>query len=268
MSEARFANLPIADIRLGKNVRIDLRDIDKLTASIRARGVRQPITVVPDETGQGAEVLVGFRRLEAAKRAGLDTIPCMLRHRPRSAERIVDQLTENLQRSDMTVLEVALAYKELLDAGMTVAQIAKMAGYTDTWVNRTLRLLAMPECVQQAAHAGIIPATKATDIPMPMLTADGATDRLAAAIHESGKHGLAEWYRGEYDRQRATEEGRAPVAAPIDKQTANRLAPGMWRLTVLLNIELRQPTLDCAQAANMTVGDWIDLILREAVGLD
>lgn len=280
MSEMKFANLPVAEIRQGVNVRLDLRDIDALTASVRARGVRSPITVVPDESGTGAEVLIGFRRLEAAKRAGLKTIPCMLRPRARSMERVADQLTENLQRSDMTVLELALAYRELLDGGMTCAQIGKIVGYTETWVKRTLRLLDMPECVQRAAHEGVIAATRATDIPLHMFDAEGAVDRLALALTERGREGLAEWFHDEHERQRdaareracladaGSDNGLAAVSEPLNKATANRLAPGTWRLTVLCGIELRAPILKAARDAGRTPGEYVEEMLRAAVGLD
>lgn len=242
-SDVKFALLPIESITSGENVRVDLRDLDDLADSIRQRGMLQPLVVVPSVAGDGAELLIGHRRFAAAKRAGLERVPCLLKTRGPVKSRVLDQLAENLSRSDMTVLEKALAYEQLAESGMTNLQIGQSVQRSDEWVKRTRNLLLMPECVQRAAHEGVIGATRALDIPLSYFDNEGAAERLEVLLESEGGDGLHTWYRGEYAWESKKEKAAhptptAPVLSAIERESEEkRTKAAAWRAAVSIVLE-------------------------------
>ncbi len=135
------------------NPRKDLGDLTELTDSIKAKGVLQNLTVVPfwskttgagcDDPKQQAEmgylVVIGNRRLEAAKTAGLKTLPCIIANMS-PAEQVQTMLLENMQRSDLTVYEQAQGFQMMLDLGDTVDGISEKTGFSKTTVRRRLKM--------------------------------------------------------------------------------------------------------------------------------
>jgi ParB family chromosome partitioning protein len=124
-----------------------------LAASIRERGVLQPILVTPDGGG-GYVIVAGERRWRAARRVGLETIPAIVRDlEPR--DRVELALVENLQREDLNAIEEAKGYRELAeDFGLTHAEIAASVGRNRSTVANTLRLLELPVEVQGLVESG------------------------------------------------------------------------------------------------------------------
>lgn len=146
-----IVEIPVGDIQEHpRNPREDLGDIDSLTASIRANGVRQNLTVIPrreveDATGpQPWVVVIGHRRLAAARDAGLATVPCATAHMDRITQ-VETMILENTQRSDITPIEEARAYQGLLDLGGDVASIAERTGRSMDYVRSRLRIAAIPD---------------------------------------------------------------------------------------------------------------------------
>ncbi|MHB8458718.1 MAG: ParB/RepB/Spo0J family partition protein [Candidatus Limnocylindrales bacterium] len=128
--------------------------IDELAASIREHGVLQPILVT--EVLDGYQLVAGERRLQAARLAGLERIPAVVRQ---LAER--DQLelalVENIQREDLNPMEEAHAYRQLMDVfAMTQEQIALRVGRARSTIANTLRLLDADPAVQVAVADGSI----------------------------------------------------------------------------------------------------------------
>lgn len=135
------------------NPRKDLGDLTELTDSIKAKGVLQNLTVVPfwfkttgvgcDDPKQQAEmgylVVIGNRRLEAAKAAGLKTLPCIIANMS-PAEQVQTMLLENMQRTDLTVYEQAQGFQMMLDLGDTVDGISEKTGFSKTTVRRRLKM--------------------------------------------------------------------------------------------------------------------------------
>src|SRR4030095_8848957 len=106
---------------------------------IRAQGVLQPLLVTPDGV-----VVAGHRRLAAARIAGLDDVPVGLRElAPVQQQEIM--LVENLQRQDLSAVEEARAYRRLLDAGHTTAQLARRIGTTAARIHARLGLLKLDD---------------------------------------------------------------------------------------------------------------------------
>ncbi len=145
--------------------RIDPEGLKALAASIREHGVLQPLIV--SEVAPGRYVLIaGERRWRAARMAGLETVPALIREAtPR--QRLELALIENLQRDDLDPLEEAEAYRELAERfGLTQAQIAERVGKSRSAVANALRLLQLPDPIRASLAAGEITAGHARAILM------------------------------------------------------------------------------------------------------
>ena len=131
------------------NPRKDVGDVTELAESIKANGVLQNLTVVPligeitkKRDGESYRVIIGHRRLAAAKLAGLEELPCVVVEMS-EREQLSTMLTENMQRSDLTVYEQAQGFQMMLDMGDTVEDIAEKSGFSTTTVRRRVKLLEL-----------------------------------------------------------------------------------------------------------------------------
>ncbi|MEO8162201.1 MAG: ParB/RepB/Spo0J family partition protein, partial [Ilumatobacteraceae bacterium] len=134
-------------------IHFDEDTLSELSASIRAIGLLQPILVRPGKGGR-YELIAGERRWRAATRAGLTVIPAIIRISD-DVSSVEQALVENLHRQDLTPLEEAAAYKQLLDDfGMTHEDIAKKVGRSRSAITNSVRLLALPAAIQQLLANG------------------------------------------------------------------------------------------------------------------
>lgn len=127
------------------NPRKELGDLTDLAGSIKANGVFQNLTVVPDDPTSSCTdftVIIGHRRLAAAKMAGLTEVPCVVTEMT-AKEQVQTMLLENMQRADLTVYEQAQGFQMMLDMGETVESIAEGCGISQTTVRRRVRLLEL-----------------------------------------------------------------------------------------------------------------------------
>ena len=135
----------------------DEADLAELTHSVREFGVLQPVVVRVNEDG-AFELIMGERRTRAARAAGVDTIPAIVRETS-DDELLRDALLENLHRSELNPLEEASAYQQLLeDFGITQEQLADRIGRSRPQISNTIRLLRLPVAVQQRVAAGVLSA--------------------------------------------------------------------------------------------------------------
>ena len=142
--------------------RFDDESLAELAASLKEVGVLQPIVVTRGD--QGYVLIAGERRWRAAKRAGLETIPAVVRGTAGDTT-LVEALVENVQRRDLTPLEEAHAYKQLLeDYGMTQDQVADRVGKSRPAVSNTLRLLQLPGPIQTMVDSGALSAGHARSL--------------------------------------------------------------------------------------------------------
>ena len=145
----RFEEVPVSAIR--PNTHQPRRSfgeagIRELAASIREVGILQPLVIRATESG--FELIAGERRLRAAKEAGLDRVPVLIRQAAES-ESMELALVENLQREDLNPLETAAAYQALMDSfGFTKEQLAERLGKSRTAVTNTLRLTRLPASIR------------------------------------------------------------------------------------------------------------------------
>ncbi len=135
------------------NPRKNIGDVTELAESIKARGILQNLTVVPAENGMYT-VIIGHRRLAAAKQAGLTEVPCAVVDMDYKTQ-LSTMLLENMQRSDLTVYEQAQGMQMMFDLGVSVAEIVEKTGFAETTVRKRLKIATLPtEQMQQAVERG------------------------------------------------------------------------------------------------------------------
>ena len=133
----------------------DKEKIEQLSASIKESGVIQPILVRRLENGRYS-IVAGERRWQAAKQAGLQFIPAIVRDFS-DQEALKIAIIENIQREDLNILEEAEAYKRLIDEyGYTQEKISEEIGKSRSHVANTIRLLSLPEEVKEFLVKGQI----------------------------------------------------------------------------------------------------------------
>ncbi len=158
--ESALLDLPISSIRPNPNQprsHFDEEELSSLTASIRAVGILQPVLV----RGVGLdeyELIAGERRWRAARRAGLQTIPALVRTVDDVAS-VEQALIENLHRANLNPMEEAGAYQQLIDDfGLTHEQMALRVGRSRATISNTLRLFQLPPSIQRLVIDGQLSA--------------------------------------------------------------------------------------------------------------
>lgn len=128
-----------------KNVRKTYAGIDELADSIRAQGVLQNLTVVPEPGSTGNYwVVIGNRRLTAARAAGIKTLPCTVTEMSEK-DQISTMLLENMQRSDLSAIEQAQGFQLMLDLGETEESISEKTGFSRTTVRHRVNLAKLDQ---------------------------------------------------------------------------------------------------------------------------
>ncbi|MFM8155419.1 MAG: ParB/RepB/Spo0J family partition protein [Actinomycetes bacterium] len=134
------------------NVRRHIGNVDDLAKSIKAQGILQPLVVVPE--GDRYLLIAGRRRLAAARQAGNEAAPCVVRDIGSKAAQIEMMLVENLQRRDLTPTEEAAAYSQLELLGVPVAHMAQATGITKSTIEARMRLMDLPEKHRERVDEG------------------------------------------------------------------------------------------------------------------
>ena len=151
-----ITNLPIESIKPNRyqpRKTIDPEKLAELTESIKENGIIQPLIVTKTSSSE-YELVAGERRLEAAKQAGLEKVPVVIRSVSKK-EQLQLALIENIQREDLNPVEEAIAYNTLVeDFGLTHSQISVIVGKDRATVTNSLRLLKLPEEVKQMLVSG------------------------------------------------------------------------------------------------------------------
>lgn len=165
----------------------DSTGLDDLAESIRAQGVVQPIVVTPKQTSPGDPpageaaryvIIAGERRWRAAQRAGLERVPVVVREIDNDRQMLEMALVENLQRADLNAVEEAEAYRTLGETfELSQEEIAARVGKGRTTVTNALRLLRLPEEIQDFLREGRLTAGQAR----PLLAIPERKDQLELA---------------------------------------------------------------------------------------
>ncbi len=151
------ADLPLEAIRPNPyqpRTDIDEESLEELAQSIRKNGMLQPVIV--RQRGDFYELVAGERRWRAARMAGLSAVPAMVRNVP-DQDMIRLALVENLQREDVNPIDAARSYERLcLEFGMTQDGVAEAVGKSRASIANTMRLLSLPEGVQEDVQKGVL----------------------------------------------------------------------------------------------------------------
>lgn len=205
------STLPIAKIKPNKDQPrkvFDPDDLAELSDSIKQNGVIQPLLV--RKKGAAYEIVAGERRYQAAKLAGLKELPVVIREIDDN-EVLKLALIENLQRADLTPLEEARGYRALIDEqGLTQEELAKTLSKSRSAITNTLRLLDLPERVQDLVAEGSLSA--------------GHARAILAVPSEEGRIKLAEKVCSEHLSVRQT-ESLAPLFSVSQSDEKVRRAP-------------------------------------------
>jgi ParB family chromosome partitioning protein len=220
----KFEELPTSAIR--PNTRQPRRSfpeagIQELAASIREVGILQPLVVRSTESG--FEMIAGERRLRAAKEAGLDRVPVLIRQAGEN-ESMELALVENLQREDLNPLETAAAYQALMEGfGLSKEQLANRLGKSRAAVTNTLRLAQLPERIRVLLEEGKLTEGHARAL-LGLETEEQMVD-LAQRIQEErlSVRRTEELVREYLSGARETPQTRERSETPVEFDEASRL---------------------------------------------
>lgn len=138
---------------------MESESLQQLAASIREKGIIQPLLVRKMEIGGGYELIAGERRLQASKLVGLERVPVVVKDDTTKSDRLELAIIENIQRQNLNALEEAEAYGRLMhEFGHTQEDVAKKVGKERSTVANTLRLLQLPEYAKSDLMSGAISA--------------------------------------------------------------------------------------------------------------
>ena len=231
-ADATFQTVAVASIHPNQyqpRGHFDEESLDALTASVRELGVLQPLLVRQD--GDKYELIAGERRWRAAKRAGLQDVPVIVRKADDTAS-LEQALVENLHRQDLNAIEEAAAYQQLVDDfSFTQAKIAKRVGKSRSAVANILRLLTLPTAVQRLVSENRLTAGHARAI---VAVEDEATQVAVAqrAVDESlTVRDVERLIKGEVIDGGDADSGK-PSGSP-----SSRPAPGTTRPAAVLELE-------------------------------
>jgi len=207
----------------------DHRQLQELADSIKEHGIIQPLILTAEENlpeGQAYALIAGERRLKAAKLAGLERVPAVLRETS-SQDQLVVALIENVQRADLNPLETAAAYADLSkEFGLTHQEIGERVGKSRTAVTNTLRLLDLPDVVQQALRKGQISSGHAR----ALLTLESLPSQTAALqtvltkdLNVRQTESLVKRLQGQKEHKPSPPKGKSPELTALEEELRNAL---------------------------------------------
>jgi ParB family transcriptional regulator, chromosome partitioning protein len=253
---AALQDLPVASIepnRFQPREHFDDEALSALSDSIRELGVLQPILVRPLDD-ERFELVAGERRWRAARRAGLSTIPALVRTVGDTTS-LQQALVENLQRENLTALEEAAAYQQLLeDFDLTQEQVAARVGRSRSAVANTIRLLQLPAAVQRLiAEARLSPGHARALLASPDRSLQEQLARLAVA------EGLTVRQLEERVRQSLLRDQEPPATPPMG---ASAPSTGASTPTALPDVASAPPEVGAAVDA-LEASDEQPVMARE-----
>jgi ParB family chromosome partitioning protein len=215
--EEAVRTLPVTSLRpnrLQPRTFFDEAGIEELAESIRSQGLIQPLVVKPEPDGSFS-IVAGERRWRAARRAGLESVPVVVREVADDRELLELALVENLQRSDLNVLEEAEAYLALQEKfGLSQEEVAVRVGKGRPTVANALRLLKLPEEVQELLREGQLTAGQARPL-LALPTAEEQVDLALRAVREGLSARDLERLTAPKDREKPKKK-----PAPVEVHTA------------------------------------------------
>jgi ParB family chromosome partitioning protein len=213
--EGGITQIPVESIQRNPRQpreKFDLEELENLAASIREHGVIQPLIVSPSKNGVYT-LIAGERRLQAARKAGLKTVPVVIRHA--TDQQLLElALIENIQRADLNAIEEAEAYQHLeKEFKLSHEEIASRVGKNRSTVTNTLRLLEASAAVKQALVNGQI--TEGHARAMLKLSAKAQEELLNKIITLDFSVRTTEMLAKKYSGQRPASKRRSSPSADV-----------------------------------------------------
>lgn len=164
-----------------RNVRADLGDLSELAASIRTRGVQQPLVVVPQGADRPYLLLDGHRRYAAAEIAGLSAVPCIASTDRTDEQQDAHMIAAALHKG-LTPLEQAEAFARLRGRGHVTAAIAAKTGYSESTITERLSLLNLPLAARQRLERGEMTTKDGVDLARQVAATGRGEVRIRSAV--------------------------------------------------------------------------------------
>jgi ParB family transcriptional regulator, chromosome partitioning protein len=241
--------------------RLDPQALAELVNSIREHGIIQPLLVRPDETGTGYVLIAGERRWRAAQAAGLQMVPVVIRD-ANDQTQLELALIENLQREDLSPLEAAEAYRQLVEVfKLSHDEVARRVGKSRTAVTNTIRLLKLPQTVQSALAEGKISEGHARALLALNTTAAQLAALNTILIKELNVRQTEELARKLNGERAAAARPKTPVSPEI--QSLEERLRGQLGTKVNLHYTPRGGTLVIHYFSDEELNSIIAQILRE-----
>jgi ParB family chromosome partitioning protein len=202
---------------------MDPEALDELTASIRARGILQPLLVRPHPVQAGRyQIIAGERRWRASQAAGLHEVPVLIREFT-DADTMAAGLVENLQRQDLNPIEEAEGFRRLLDEfGVSQDQLGQAVGKSRVHVSNTLRLLGLPEAVRIELRRGTLSAGHARALLMHPAPEAALATVLARGLNVRQTEALAK-APAAFQAGTGTARQKDPETATLERELSERL---------------------------------------------
>ena len=237
-ADATFQMVAVASIHPNQyqpRGHFDEETLDSLANSVRELGVLQPLLVRKD--GERYELIAGERRWRAAKRAGLQDVPVIVREADDTAS-LEQALVENLHRQDLNAIEEAAAYQQLVDDfSFTQAKIAKRVGKSRSSVANILRLLTLPTAVQRLVSENRLSAGHARAIVSVESEAEQVRIAERVVAEDSTVRDVERLMKGEAVGKDAPEVEADPVTDSDSTPSTSSPTPGVTRPAAVLELE-------------------------------
>lgn len=253
-SEIKVFNVPLHDIFYDEEFncrgKIPPSEVVDLAKDIDIHGLANPILLQPWTPGpQKYRIVCGHRRFMAFKLLKRDDIPAIIRHNLNEIQALTINLSENLKRKDLNMLQEARTLKKYFDMGVGEFRIAELVGMSRGWVQIRRELLSLPEDIQEAAASGFLTAEHIRDLyNLP-------TDEQYAAVREIK------------DRRNRGDKRAISVKKNINKPTANvkrvRKRPDMFTLMEYIQSQIGNNL--ATRALAWSAGEITDLEMHTAL---
>lgn len=219
----------------------DTEALDELVHSLQTVGLLQPIVVRP--AAAGYELVAGERRWRAAKAAGWQTVPALVRS-TEDTDLLRHALLENLHRAQLNPLEEAAAYQQLLtDFGGTQEELADRLGRSRPHLTNTLRLLRLPPAVQRRVAAGVLsagharallalPDEQAMDAMATRIVAEGMSVRMVEELVSAGQPVRPRRRRSPRPQSELAQTVSTALAGRLDTSVEVQMGARRGRLTI------------------------------------
>ena len=245
-----------------KNPRIDAAQVTDLVESIREHGIEVPLVAAMHPSGVGYVVLGGHRRLTAALQAGLTEVPVQIRDNLTAAR---DQLTfiatENLHRDQLTAVEESRLLQDMLDLGMTQAEISKQTALAKKRVSERVKLSNLAVDAGDKLHRGQITVDDA------LLIAEYSDDpEIADQLNESAGTNMFDWTvsraKQRREQTKLIEDGKK-LAKKHNIRLVDPASDFVGLADLLIDVGWSTPALEKAGADEVTGSEWDALVHAE-----